>query len=106
MVSGGLIGDALDATTFQAATVSGSSATGWLAADGAINVANPSSITGVGRYANLLGSANGSVLNAIFTDSSLPLSFDSGGTLHGLALILADLAKITVAAGKLSGTVP
>jgi hypothetical protein len=101
IVSGGLIGDAMGQTTFQAA-----GANGLLAADGAINLAKTTTSASASLFSKLQGSANGAVLNAIFTGSSLPLSFDTGGSLQGLALIVTDLNNITVTGGQLTGTNP
>jgi hypothetical protein len=98
ITSGGLVGDAAGGTTVYLA-----SPLGFVAATGGVNLR--STTLPAGRLlANQTG-ANLSALSAIFTNSNLPLLFDTGGSLKGLMLIETDLTNIQDNSGTLSGTV-
>jgi hypothetical protein len=98
IISGGLVGDATGGTNVYLA-----SPLGFVAAGGAVNLRSTTLPAGK-LLANQTG-VNLAALNAIFTNSNTPLLFDTGGTLNGLALIVADLENIQDNSGTLSGTV-
>jgi len=100
VVSGGVIGDAAGKTKFSCGT-----ANGYLAANETINLAKKISASHV--FQNSQGSANGAVIDAVFTDESEPLqiSGDSGG-MTALGLIESDLSALQVSGGSLTGTIP
>ena len=100
IVSGGLLGDAASKTVMAVGR-----GKGFLAAHGDINLKAPVKISTANLFANLTG-ANLSALNAIFTDSSVALGFDTGGNLFGLGLIETDLAELRIRGGGLIGTTP
>jgi hypothetical protein len=98
ITSGGLVGDAAGGTAVYLA-----SPLGFVAAAGGANLR--STILPAGRLlANQTG-ANLSALSAIFTNSNLPLLFDTGGSLKGLMIIETDLTNIQDNSGTLSGTI-
>jgi hypothetical protein len=99
IVSGGLIGDATGNTLVRL----GSSAAGFVAAKGAINL-SATAIAANNSLASQTG-ANAAMLGALFTGGSLALAFDTGGTLVGLSLIKTDLANLRDTSGTLSGAV-
>ena len=101
VISGGLIGDAAGGTAFNSKIKAG-----FLAADGDITLAKGMKVPAADLFADESGTSNGAVIDAIFTDSSLPLSFDTGGPLKGLGLIETDLTNIGVTGGDLTGTIP
>ena len=101
IVSGGLLGDVAGKTT-----VSLGSAKGFLAVHGGINLVTTTKIATANVFKNLAAGANLSALNAIFTDASNLLTFDTGGNLAGLGLIETDLAGLHISAGNLTGTTP
>src|SRR5690606_19379144 len=101
IISGGLIGDVAGRTA-----VSTGKAQGFLAADGAITLAKSSKLAATQLLANLDGTGDSAMLNAVFTNGSMPLTFDSGGMLEGLAAISADLINLAVEGGSLSGSTP
>lgn len=88
IVSGGLIGDSTGGTS-----VNLGKATGFVAAAGAVNLTKSTTIATVNLIANATG-ANLSAINSIFTNNNLPLFFDTGGNLAGLALIETHLANL------------
>ncbi len=98
VISGGLAGDATGGTNVYLG-----SPHGFVAAAGAVNLRSTTLPAG-SLLQNQTG-ANLSVLNAIFTNASLPLLFDTGGTLSGLGLIETDLASLQDNGGTLSGTI-
>ena len=102
VISGGLIGDVAGGTAFK----SGAIKSGILAADGNINLAKGAKVAAGSLFGNSFGTPNGAVIDAIFTDNSSALQFDTGGTLAGLALIQADLHNVGVTGGNLAGTTP
>jgi hypothetical protein len=102
VISGGLIGDVAGGTAFKSSPIK----SGILAADGGINFAKGAKVAAGNLFANSLGTPNGAAIDAIFTDESSPLQFDTGGTLAGLALIETDLGGIAISDGSLSGTTP
>jgi hypothetical protein len=102
IISGGLIADAEGGTSFTSSAIK----SGFLAADGDINFAKGVKVTTGSVFADSQGTADGAVMDAIFTAGSSPLQFDTGGTLTGLALIQADVKGIGVVEGALSGTIP
>jgi len=73
--------------------------------DETINLAKKISASHV--FQNSQGSANGAVIDAVFTDESEPLqiSGDSGG-MTALGLIESDLSALQVSGGSLTGTIP
>ena len=101
IVSGGQTGDVASKTTIALG-----SAKGFLAAVGGINLASTTKIAAANMFKNLAAGANLSALNAIFTDASTPLTFDTGGNLVGLGLIKVDLAGLGISGGSLTGTTP
>ena len=101
VISGGMIGDAAGKTSIATGR-----AQGILAADGEITLARSSRIAATLIFENLNNTANGAVLDAIFTEGSVPLNFDSNGPLQGLADITTDLTNLVAADGSLSGTTP
>lgn len=101
VISGGLIGDAAGGTKLSSGKIKG-----FLAANGAVTLANSKVIAAANLFANAEATASGAVLDAIFTDQSTPLHFDTGGPLAGLALIQSDLATIGIVDGQLAGTTP
>jgi hypothetical protein len=101
IISGGLIGDSAGGTSGSFGN--SVSAKVFLAADGAINLTS-TTIAANNELQSVTG-ANLSALNAIFTNNSSALLFDTGGTLQGLVLIETDLANIQDNSGTLSGTV-
>jgi hypothetical protein len=98
IISGGLAGDATGGTNVYLG-----SPLGFVAAAGAVNLRSTTIPAGK-LLANQTG-ANLAALNAIFTNNNMPLLFDTGGTLNGLALIEADLENIQDNGGTLSGTI-
>jgi len=100
IASGGLVCDATGGTTASL----GSSPAGFVAAEGVVNQTT-NYLTANNLLASLQGTANGSVLTAIFTNGGNGLLFDTGGTLQGLDLIETDLANLKDTSGKLSGTI-
>ncbi len=98
IISGGLVGDATGGTNVYLV-----SPLGFVAAGGAVNLRSTTLPAGK-LLANQTG-VNLTALNAIFTNNNTPLLFDTGGTLNGLALIVADLENIQDNSGTLSGTV-
>ena len=100
IVSDGQMGDAASKTV-----ISLGSAKGFLAAAGSINLKTGSKIPAANVFQNVSG-ANQSALNAIFTDESDLLAFDTGGNLVGLGLIETDLAGLHISGGSLTGTTP
>jgi hypothetical protein len=101
VICGGLIGDAAGGTKLSSGKIKG-----FLAANGAVTLANSKVIAATSLFANAAATADGAVLDAIFTDHSTPLNFDTGGPLAGLALIQSDLAAIGIVDGQLAGTIP
>jgi hypothetical protein len=101
IISGGIMGDAAGKTAIATGR-----AQGFVAADGAITLARSSRIVATQVFENLNNTATGAVLDAVFTEGSLPLNFDSNGPLQGLAEILSDLASLSATDGLLSGTTP
>jgi hypothetical protein len=99
ITSGGLVGDAAGGTTVYLA-----SPLGFVAAAGGVNLRSTTLPAGK-LLANQTG-ANLSAISAIFTNSNLPLLFDTGGSLKGLMLIESDLTNIQNNSGTLSGTIP
>jgi hypothetical protein len=102
VISGGMIGDVDGGTAFKSSAVK----SGFLAADGAINFAKGMKVPAANIFANSQGTANGAAIDAIFTNNSTAIQFDTGGNLAGLALIETDLSAIAVVGGNLAGTTP
>jgi hypothetical protein len=100
IVSGGLMGDATGKTL-----VTLGSPNGFLAAVGGINLKKGTKIPAGNLFQNVSG-PNLSAINAIFTNASAPLAFDTGGNLAGLGLIETDLLGLGVSGGSLTGTTP
>jgi hypothetical protein len=100
IVSGGLIGDVTGGTSASL----GSSAAGFVAAIGAINLKS-TTISPANLLPNQV-SANLTAINAIFTNGGSPLLFDTGGSLAGLSLIKTDLNSLRDNTGVLSGPIP
>lgn len=101
VISGGLIGDVAGATKLSSGRIYG-----FLAAEGAIRIANAKVVSPLQVFADSRLNANGPVLDAIFTDQGLPLRFDTGGLLAGLALMQLDASALAIAGGQLTGTQP
>jgi hypothetical protein len=101
IVSGGLIGDLAGKT----AVALGSPA-GFLAAEGTVNLAKKATIAPASVFQNVHTNPSLSAINAIFTNGSVALLFDTGGNLTGLLLIETDLDNIAISGGNLSGTTP
>jgi hypothetical protein len=101
VVSGGLIGDAASKTT-----VTLGSPAGFLAAEGTINLVKSTKIAAANLFQSVHTNPSLSAINAIFTNGSAALLFDTGGNLAGLALIETDLTAIDISGGNLSGTTP
>jgi hypothetical protein len=100
VVSGGIIGDTAGKTAF-----SSGAASGYLAANGAINASKKFPADDL--FQNCQGSANGAMINAVFTDGSVPLQLSSGSSgLSALGLIESDLNALQNSGGSLSGTTP
>jgi hypothetical protein len=87
VISGGLVGDAAGDTVAWI-----SSPKGFIAASGAVNLThnNPAAAW---LLANQTG-ANLALIQGIFTNSGLPLAFDTGGKLAGLQLIETNLNNL------------
>jgi len=100
MISGGVIGDLTGNTT-----VSVSSAKGFLAARGGVNLKRGTSIAAGNLLQSVQSGSNLLAINALFTNGGSPLLFDTGGNLHGLALIETDLTHIQDNRGVLSGPI-
>ncbi|HLP76604.1 MAG TPA: hypothetical protein VK327_06740, partial [Candidatus Paceibacterota bacterium] len=101
VISSGLIGDASGRTA-----ISVGGAKGFLAAHHAIALGKGSKLAASQVIQNLIGTENGSVLGAVFTDNSVALLFDTNGALLGLSAIQTDLAAIALNNGALGGTTP
>ena len=101
IVSGGLIGDATSKTT-----VTLGSPAGFLAAEGVINLVKSTKIAAGNLFQSVHTDPSLSAINAIFTNGSVALLFDTGGNLAGLSLIETDLGNIAISGGNLSGTTP
>ena len=102
VISGGLIGDVAGGTSFK----SGAIKSGILAADGDITLSKGVKVSAGSLFADSEGTPNGAAIDAIFTNNSLPLQFDTGGTLAGLTLLQTDLTGIGIVDGQLAGTTP
>jgi hypothetical protein len=110
VISGGLIGDAGSKTAFKCAAASG-----FVASNGALNLLKLLKLSPANIVTNALGTANGLVLDGLFTNGALPLGLDivagggggsAAGDLGGLTLIGIDLGAISLNGGNLSGTLP
>jgi hypothetical protein len=101
IVSGGLVGDLVNQTLLTCSRMAG-----MLAADGQVRAAKTTKLQPARFFPDAQGSANGAVLDAIFTTATSALTFDQGGSLQGLGLIEADLNALQVSEGSLSGTNP
>jgi hypothetical protein len=101
IVSGGSIGDSILKT---AATLGGPA--GFLAAEGVVNLGRSTKVAAANLLQNVHTNPSLSAINAIFTNGSVALLFDTGGNLVGLSLIETDLRNITISGGNLSGTTP
>ena len=101
VISGGMIGDAAAGTKFTLKKV-----LGFVAANGSVNLANAHVVPAAQLFANSQSNANGAAIDAVFTDHSMPLLFDTGGSLVGLGYIQADLEAIGIIGGNLAGTTP
>jgi hypothetical protein len=101
IVSGGLVGDAAGKTTVTLGTPKG-----FVAAEGTVNLASSTKIATANLFQNVHTNPSLSAINAIFTNGSVALLFDTGGNLAGLFLIETDLGDIGISGGNLSGTTP
>ncbi|HWC60224.1 MAG TPA: hypothetical protein VHC44_11070, partial [Verrucomicrobiae bacterium] len=100
VVSGGIIGDTAGKTTFSCGAASG-----YLAANGAINASKKVSASDI--FQNSQGSANGAMIDAVFTDGSVALQISSGPAgPAALGLIESDLNALQISGGSLAGTTP
>jgi hypothetical protein len=99
VISGGRVGDVTGNTTAHFGN-----ALGFIAAEGSVNLSS-TTIGSNNLLQNVTSGLNFTVINAIFTDSSLSLLFDTGGSLNGLGLIETDLTNIQDNSGSLSGTI-
>jgi hypothetical protein len=97
VVSGGLIGDAQGKTA-----ISFSGGKGFLAGDGAVTLGKKAKIASANVFRNARGTDAGAAIDAIFTDSSVPLGVN--GT--SLSMIQTDLNNLGVVDGVLGGTTP
>ncbi len=100
IVSGGLAGDQVGATT-----ISLGKPQGFVAAIGGVNLKS-TKISTADLLQNLPAGANRSAIDALFTNNNSQLGFDTGGNLQGLALIKNDLAVLKDNGGTLGGTIP
>jgi hypothetical protein len=99
VISGGIIGDAAGKTTVNCGSVNG-----FLAAFGTINAKK---VAAGHAFPSAQSDANGAVINAIFTDGSVPLQISNGPSgLTALGLIESDLNALQISGGSLTGTTP
>jgi hypothetical protein len=98
IISGGIVGDGAGKTSIKLGK-----AGGFVAAQGNVNM--KSTTMGAGNMLENVTGANLSAIKAIFTNGGVPLQFNTGGNLQGLALIGNDLKNLENSAGSLSGPI-
>ncbi|MGO9478591.1 MAG: hypothetical protein ACLQAH_13200 [Limisphaerales bacterium] len=101
IISGGMVGDLTGNTI-----VTVGDAKGFVAAKGGVNLKKSTNIAAANLLQNIQSGSNLAALNAIFTNGGSSLLFDTGGSLHGLALIETDLTHVQDNNGVLSGSIP
>ncbi|MDB5289466.1 MAG: hypothetical protein JWL69_707, partial [Phycisphaerales bacterium] len=97
VISGGMIGDAAQGTSLTISSFSGI-----LAAEGSIKFNSTSKTNASRTFQNLTpNTTNWNAINNIWASAA---TFDAGGSLIGLQLLLTEMNKLTISGGVLTGT--